>query len=66
MSAIKDTVFEIQEAIIDGRLTFAEIAAKYGVYVADVTLIAEEINDMIEGERELDVYVADNDYFDDY
>lgn len=49
-----DTVFQIQEAIIDGELSFGEIADLYGVTRADVGLIAEELNDQIEdGEVDL-------------
>jgi hypothetical protein len=43
-----DTVFRIQEAIIDGELSFGEIAEQFGVTRADVDLIAEELNDQIE------------------
>jgi predicted HTH domain antitoxin len=43
-----DTVSLIQEAIINGELSFGEIADLYGVTRADVGLIAEELNDQIE------------------
>jgi hypothetical protein len=62
----QDTCYAIQEEIIAGALTFAEIAALFDVTVADVNLIAEELNDMIEGRRDIDCAVSDNDYFDDY
>jgi hypothetical protein len=55
MSLIKDTMYDIQEDIINGRLTYAEIAEKHGVHFEDVEMIADELNDMIEGEREMDV-----------
>jgi hypothetical protein len=42
------TVSLIQEAIINGELSYGEIAALYGVTRADVGLIAEELNDQIE------------------
>ena len=54
MSAIKDTVYDIQEAIVAGELSYAEIAALHSVTEADVEAIAEELNDMIEDRREFD------------
>lgn len=45
---MNDALFEIQNAIIEGELTFTQIAARHCITVADVTLIAEELNDQIE------------------
>ena len=80
MNMIKDTMYDIQEDIIAGELTFRQIAEKHGVHFDDVDVIANELNDMIEGEREVDMrdydaealasagWGTDEDYcyFDDY
>ena len=60
MSAFKDVVFDIQDEIRSGELSFAQIAERYDVPLSTVNEILEE---MIRNEQE---YVADNDYFDDY
>lgn len=59
MSAIKDVLYEIQEAIIEGKMSFTQIASTYGVTIKDIELIWQEIVDQEE-------CVVDNDYFDDY
>ena len=51
----RDTVYDIQEAIIAGELTYRQIADKFGVHFEDVEMIADELNDMIEGERDMDI-----------
>jgi len=51
----RDTVYDIQEAILSGELTYRQIAEKFGVHFEDVEMIADELNDMIEGEREMDI-----------
>jgi len=48
-------VYDIQEAILSGELTYRQIAEKFGVHFEDVEMIADELNDMIEGEREMDI-----------
>jgi hypothetical protein len=55
MSMIKDTVYDIQEAIIAGDLAYSTIAVIYGVTERDVELIAEELNEMLEGDRDMDI-----------
>ena len=60
MSAFKDVVFDIQDEIRRGDLSFAQIAERYDVPLETVEEILQE---MINNEQE---YVADNDYFDDF
>lgn len=42
MGAVKKEIFEIEEAIEAGRLSFTEIAEKFNVALEDVYLIAIE------------------------
>ncbi len=49
-------VFDIQNEIMRGVLSFSEIAMEYGVSFSDVEFIALEMNAM----------VVDNDYVDDF
>ena len=44
MSAIKNLVMDVEEAIEEGMLSFPEIATKYGLTLEDVCLIAEELD----------------------
>jgi len=59
MSKMSNLVLSIQEDILDGRLSFAEIATKHEVPVSWITEVYCEI---IESES----LVVENDYFDDY
>ena len=51
----RDALYDIQEAIMAGDLTYRQIADKFGVHFEDVEMIADELNDMIEGNRDMDV-----------
>ena len=42
MSKIKDFIFDIQEEVNEGTLTFRQIAEKYGVEYEVVVMVAEE------------------------
>ena len=44
---MSDTIFDIQNEIDAGMLTFTEIAAKYSVTYADVLTIYEEYMEML-------------------
>lgn len=57
----EDDIYNIQTAIQDSKLTYLEIADRYGVSVRDVELLAEELDDIADAGM-----VADNDYFDDF
>jgi hypothetical protein len=48
MGAMKNVVFAIEEAIEDGLLSFPEIATKFGMTLADVCLISEELDKQYE------------------
>ncbi len=71
MSRMSELIIDIQNDLIEGKLSFAEIAAKHSVdasWVEDAWLemdeaMSELANDprVIDG---FDSYVADNDYFD--
>lgn len=76
----RDTCYEIQEDLIAGELSFAQIAAKHGVTVEDVEMLNDELNDQYDDSMDGDEasalasagwgsdedYVCDNDYFDDF
>lgn len=49
-------VFDIQNELVKGELSFSDIAFKYEVSFSDVEFIALEMNAM----------VVDNDYVDDF
>ena len=53
MSAIKNIVFEIEDAIADGVLSFPEIAEKFNVTLEDVCLIGIELDKQYEHESML-------------
>lgn len=71
MSKMSELIIDIQNDLIEGKLSFAEIAAKHNV---PVSWIDEAWLEMDEAMSELandpyvidgfDSYVADNDYFD--
>lgn len=71
MSKMSELMIDIQNDLIEGKLSFAEIAAKHSV---PVSWIDETWLEMDESMSELandpcvidgfDSYVADNDYFD--
>jgi hypothetical protein len=44
MGAVKNVVFDIEEAIEEGLLSFPEIATNFGMTLADVCLISEELD----------------------
>lgn len=50
MSAIKNLVFDIQEAIEEGTMSFPEIATKFGLTLDEVCLFAEELDAQYEYE----------------
>ncbi len=49
MSAIKDTIFDIQDEIRTGDLSFAEIAERYDVAI---DVVQDIFDDMIEQEQD--------------
>lgn len=51
MSRVKDVVFDIQDEIRSGELSYAEIAVRYDVPLETVEDI---LNDMIEAEEDYD------------
>ena len=51
MSALKDVVYDIQDEIRSGELSYAEIAERYDVPLSTVEDI---LNDMIEDEEDYD------------
>jgi hypothetical protein len=53
MSAMKNTVIEIENAIEECLLSFPDIAAKFGVTIKDVCLISEELDRQYEHESML-------------
>ena len=61
MSAIKDIVFDIQDELDSGELSYEQIAVKYGVSVADVKEIEQELIDN-EVEYEPDCDDSDDGY----
>lgn len=61
-----ETNYSIQEDIINGLLTFKQIAVKHNVTLADVNLLAQELNDMIEDKREIDCRVDSTPAYYDY
>lgn len=58
MGGMKNLLNTIQEDILDGKLSFAEIAAKHEIPNWWVEEAANEL-------RETDQYIMDNDYMDD-
>ena len=67
---MSDDVYNIQVEVQEGELSFAQIATKYGVSIADVNLIAQELAEQVEFDEHVcasrDSYIFDNDYFDDF
>ncbi len=71
MSKMGEMIIDIQNDLIEGKLSFAQIAAKYSVdasWVEDAWLAMDEaMNELANDPRVIDgfdSYVADNDYFD--
>ncbi len=71
MSKMSELIIDIQNDLIEGKLSFAEIAAKHRVPVSwiDETWLEmdEAMNELANDPRVIDgfdSYVADNDYFD--
>lgn len=48
MSAMSNMVYEIQEDLEQGVLSFAEIARKYDLSVDDITMFAREFGEQME------------------
>lgn len=81
MSNTKDIAFDIMDEIELGELTYRQIAVKYGVSLADVEELAQDVADQYAYEDGYaddedafasagwgtdESYISDNDYFDDY
>ena len=50
MGMMKNIVYDIETAIEEGRMSFAEIAERYNITVEDVNLIAVELDKQYEHE----------------
>lgn len=51
MSAFSEMHLDIQQDIVDGDLNFRQIAAKYGIKLEEVDLIATEITETVDDFR---------------
>lgn len=62
MSKMNNLFISIQEDLDEGKLSFAEIASKHEVPSSWVVEVADAMKEM----DEIDQYIMENDYMDDY